>query len=261
METISFAVSQPLCRDFELLVQQRIVSRNAHRIADLGGGANPMLSASFCRRYDLDYSVVDISEEELAKAPAGVRRVHVDLGSRDFTWQGERYDLVFSRMVAEHMPDGRQFHRNVLELVAPGGLALHCFPTLYSLPFLVNRVVSQRFSSWLLKRVQPRDRYRHAKFPAHYSWCRGPSRRQCRRFTSLGYDVVEYQGYFGHPYFEAVPWLDACERRVAAWLALHPLPLGTSYAYLTLAKPARQAATAVAPAWHGHLFPEARWLG
>lgn len=243
---LTFAQTQPLCGDFQALVQQRIAATGFRRIADLGGGANPLLSPAFVRRHGLEYTLFDISEQELAKAPAGFYRLRCDLGSPSFHWEGQRFELALSRMVAEHVPDGRQFHRNVLQLLVPGGIAMHCFPTLYALPFLVNRALSQRSSSWLLDRVQPRDRYCHAKFPAVYSWCRGPSIKQCRRLQRLGYEVIEYRGLFGHPYFEAVPWLDRLQRRFSNALLRHPLPWLTSYAYLTVRRPERQTAIATA---------------
>ena len=39
------------------------------KICDIGGGANPLLSLDFINEHGLDYTVIDIDEEELAKAP------------------------------------------------------------------------------------------------------------------------------------------------------------------------------------------------
>ena len=233
----TYALTQPCCAGFEQFLRDYLVRDRPTRVADLGGGANPLLDPACIHRFQLDYTVLDISQAELDKAPAGYRTVQADLAAPGFRWERPGFDLVFSRMLAEHVPDGARFHGNVWQLLAPGGLALHCFPTLYSLPFVFNRVISDRMSDWLLDRIQPRNRYQHAKFPAYYSWCRGPSPAQLRRFAALGYEVVEYRGLFGHSYFEAVPWLDRLQRRAAARRLQHPQPHRTSYAFIALRKP------------------------
>lgn len=236
----TYALTQPCCGGFEAFVRDYIERERPRRVADLGGGANPMLSAEFVRQHGLDYTVIDISQAELDKAPARCHKVCADLAARQFHWHGDGYDLVFSRMLAEHVPDGAQFHANLLQLLAPGGLALHCFPTLYALPFVLNRLVSDRLSDWLLDLIQPRDRYQYAKFPAYYSWCRGPSLAQQQRFTALGYDIVEYRGLFGHSYFEALPWLHRLQQRSAARRLRRPRPYRTSYAFVALRRPQLQ---------------------
>ncbi len=248
--TVSFALSAPRCDDFPAFLEAWIEHTGAACIADLGGGANPLLSPGFVARRQLDYTVIDIAPAELDKGPRQFRKLCADLGARDFAGGEEwpQFDLVFSRMLAEHVPCGRTFHRNVRRLLAPGGVALHCFPTLYSLPFVLNKLSAEGLSDWLLRRLQPRDRFQYGKFPAYYSWCRGPSRRQLQRFARLGYEVLEYRGYFGHPYFEAFPALDRLERRMATRLLARPRPLLTSYAFVALRKP---GAVAVAVAADG----------
>ena len=248
--TVSFALSAPRCHDFRGFLEAWIEHSGAVCVADLGGGANPLLSSAYVARRGLEYTVIDISQAELDKGPREVHKLCLNLGAREFPWEDERpqFDLVFSRMLAEHVPCGQTFHRNVRRLLAPGGVALHFFPTLYSLPFVLNKLVSERLSDWLLRRLQPRDRFQYGKFPAYYSWCRGPSRRQLQRFAGLGYEVLEYRGYFGHPYFEAYPALDRLERRFAERLLARPRPLLTSYAFVALRKPAAIAVAAGEPA-------------
>jgi hypothetical protein len=57
------------------------------------------------------------------------------------------------------------------------------------------------------------------------------------RFESLGFEVLEYTGYFGHSYYRRrLPLLDFIEGKKAAWLARHPHPLLTSYARVLLRK-------------------------
>jgi 2-polyprenyl-3-methyl-5-hydroxy-6-metoxy-1,4-benzoquinol methylase len=221
--------------DFVRLVQREIEIRGARRVCDIGGGANPALSTEFVTAHDLEYLVIDISAEELAKAPAGYRKHQADLASPTFR-PPERFDLVFSATVCEHIPDPATFHRNVRSLLETGGLALHCFPTLYSLPFLLNRLLPEGVSQELLYRLSPGRRYdeAHGKFPALYRWCRGPTRRQIARFESVGFEVIDYVGLFGHHYFRPIRVIDTLESTVASWLVSHPLPWLTSYARVSL---------------------------
>jgi 2-polyprenyl-3-methyl-5-hydroxy-6-metoxy-1,4-benzoquinol methylase len=76
---------------------------------------------------------------------------------------------VFSKMLCEHLPDARTFHENCLRLLKPGGRAVHFFPTLYTLPFVANRLIPEEFARAVLRRIQPGriDDPKHEKFPAY----------------------------------------------------------------------------------------------
>jgi hypothetical protein len=139
-------------------------------------------------------------------------------------------------MLAEHIIDPEQFHKNILSCLTTNGLAVHYFPTLYTMPFVVNYIMPERLADILLHIFQARDRYQHAKFPAYYRWCRGPTLRQINRFVSLGYEIVEYQGFFGHGYYQKIKVLDKINMIKTEYLLRHPNPNFTSYAYLVLRK-------------------------
>lgn len=122
-----------------------------------------------------------------------------------------KFDLVFSRMVNEHISDGRAYHTNIHNLLEPNGLAAHCFSTLYALPFTANRILPDWIGGMLLNLFAPRDAHKTGKFRAYYSWSRGPSAAVLSRFEALGYEVIEYRGYFGHTYYRRVPLLHRLE--------------------------------------------------
>ena len=207
------------------------------RVCEIGGGANPLLSEDFIAEKRIDYTVLDCSRAELDKAPDAYRKVEADITSRDLSLP-ETYDLMLSRMLAEHVADPRQFHDNVYRHLSPGGYALHFFPTLFTTPFIINALVPERLANWLLDIVAPRDRVRHEKFPAFYRWCRGPTKAQFQRFARMGFDVVEYRGFFGHgAYYRRLPPIRRLHRAKTAFLLEHPLPALTSYAYVLLRKP------------------------
>ena len=147
------------------------------------------------------------------------------------------FDAVFSRWTAEHVRDGERFHRHVFELLRPGGTAVHMFPTLYALPFLVNRMLPPALSSGVLFRACPA---RHAKFRPYYSWCRGPSRAQLARLRSVGFSIERYTGYFGHAFYRRIKPLSAAESAFVGVMVDHPLPALTSFALVVLRRPPEQ---------------------
>jgi SAM-dependent methyltransferase len=216
-----------LCRD------------GARVVTEIGGGARPLLSLEFAADRGVDYTVVDMSADELAKAPAGYRTIAADICADDPP-PVPPADLVFSKTLAEHVRDPERFHRNVYLMLRPGGRAVHFFPTLYAPPFVINRLLPERISSRILSRLQEGREASgtHGKFEALYRWCRGPTRRQLRRLEGVGFRVARYEGFFGHGYFDRIPPIAAVSRRIGEALAAHPVPLLTSYAIVELERPA-----------------------
>jgi 2-polyprenyl-3-methyl-5-hydroxy-6-metoxy-1,4-benzoquinol methylase len=226
-------------RDVKAEIERRILANGAKRILEVGAGANPLFDEAFVAEHGLDYTILDISATELAKAPDSYRKVVADICA-DALEVGARYDFVFSRMLAEHVPDGRAFHRNTFALLAPGGRAFHFFPTMWAPPFVLNRLLPERLAEAVLHAVQPgRERAgKLAKFPAFYSWCRGPTPAQLQRFRSLGYEVESYVGFFGHgAYYLKFPRLLRLHNRIVERLIAHPVAVLTSFAQITLKKP------------------------
>ena len=226
---------------------ERLAAKSAGgRICEIGGGANPALSLDFVRKHDLEYTIVDVSAHELDKAPREYKKVLTDLSAPRHALHGE-FDFIFSVWCCEHVREAATFHRNLFDLLVPGGKALHLFPTLFSPPFVVNRLMPEWISKPLLLLLQPHRSGEgdHGKFPAYYRWCRGPLQSQRKRFEKLGYAIDEYASFFGHSgdvafgsgYLNRVPPL----RMIHEWLARrsvrHPNPWLTTLAYVLLSKP------------------------
>ncbi len=215
------------------------------RVCEIGGGANPALDLDFLRRHRLEYTVVDVAAEELGKAPAEYRRVQADI-SRPGHGLAGGYDLIFSRWCLEHVPRAEMFHREVHQLLAPAGRAFHLFPTLYSLPFVLNRLIPEAITSRLLLALMPHrvPDGDHGKFPASYRWCRGPSRSQLRRLAGVGFTVEEYAAFFGHSgkfsfgsgYLNRIPLLCRIHEEITRLLLHCPVPTLTTYAYVVMQK-------------------------
>lgn len=216
-----------------------IKDSSSQRVLEVGAGANPTFSMEFVKNNNLHYTLLDISAEELEKAPVGYRTIQADIASSPLNLEG-KYDFIFTRMLAEHIRDGEAFHRNIYSLLTPGGIAFHFFPTLYAPPFVVNRLLPERMARYVLNLFQAgRDQEgKHAKFPAYYSWCRGPLGRQIERFENIGFEIREYIGFFGHSgYYKKIPFAEKIHHHLVEWLIKHPIPSLTSFAYIVLVAP------------------------
>jgi len=210
-------------------------------VLEVGSGANPSLSPAEVDRRGLRYTTNDRLASELAKADPAYDTLLLDMATASpDELPRAAFDLVFSRMVNEHVVNGERYHRNIFHLLRPGGVTAHCFSTLYALPFVLNRLLPEQLTGRMLDVFNSRDRYQHDKFAAHYSWSRGPTKRMIKRLSGLGYEIVEYRGYFGHDYYShpLLSPLGALEEAKAEWLCEHPIPALTSYAVAILRRPA-----------------------
>jgi 2-polyprenyl-3-methyl-5-hydroxy-6-metoxy-1,4-benzoquinol methylase len=243
MPVIDFGISSDAWNNVLGEIERMVVEHGFKRVIEVGGGANPSLSAEFIARNGIEYTLLDVSQVELDKAPGAFVKLCADICQEDFT-PARSYDFVFSRMLAEHVSSGERFHRNVRSLLREGGMAFHFFPTLFAPPFVANYLLPERLSEFVLHLVQPgREKSgKVGKFPARYSWCRGPLRSQIRRFEKAGFEVHRYSGFFGHePYYRKLPPLHRLHLRLSSWLARHPVAALTSFAQVVLVRTAAGA--------------------
>ena len=236
---IRFGHQHDAYRDYDATLRGLVEKNECTSICEVGGGANPALPLEYVTAKQLRYSLLDIAPGELAKAPAGYDKIVADISSETVP-PGGPFDLVFSKMVAEHVQDPRRFHRNVYQLLGPGGRAFHFFPTLYALPLLANRLLPESVSSMAQQLFAPRDPEKDGKFPAYYRWCRGPTVAHVRRLEDLGYVVEQYAGFFGHDYYSKIPVVRNAHRFMTSLLLRHPVPWLTSVAYVILRRPNRE---------------------
>lgn len=231
---------------FPGFIEEVIASQRGKRVCEIGAGANPALGPDEIRRHGLEFRAVDEVEGELLKS--GMKETSVfDVCLPNARVPGAPYDVIFSRMTAEHFRDPLHAYKNMLQALVPGGLSVHCFATLYALPFVVNRLVPDRISDMLFRHFAPRDPERHDKFKAYYSRCRGPIAQQLSFFQALGYEIIEYRGYFGHNYYAPrLPLLHRIHRFTANILIKAPIALFTTYATIILRRPAESSALRVA---------------
>src|SRR6266542_1304162 len=219
-------------------VKRFIKATGARRVLEIGSGAAPTLSLSTARELGLEYTTNDVAAEEVAKAPSGYSTLLLDISRDDVPKElVGSFDFVFSRMVNEHVQDGERYYRSIAQLLCSGGTTAHWFSTLYSLPFLVNRLAPERVAARLFQAAVPRGARRHERFKAYYSWSRGPSRSAMRRFHRLGFHVEAFTGYFGHGYYAPrVALLDRLEQRKADALVSHPIVALCTYGHVVMTR-------------------------
>ena len=104
---------------FPEFIQSVILSNSCQRVAEIGAGANPAVPHDFVREHGLRYVAIDADPDELAKADPG-QQVVFDLCGRSGQIPGAPYDLIFSRMTAEHFSNVELAYRNILGSLNPG---------------------------------------------------------------------------------------------------------------------------------------------
>jgi SAM-dependent methyltransferase len=223
---------------FEPRVADVVRSSGGVAVGELGGGANPTLGLQDRVGRPIDLTVLDISAEELDRSPAHLAKLCVDLCAEEPPVH-ERFDVVFSRMLCEHVTSGRAFHRNCYAALRPGGYAVHFFPAPTALPFALNRLLPRTLSERLLETFFPARKRggKHGKFPARYSWCWGPTPKQLERYRSVGFEVVACDVGIGHGYYQHFPVLRSLERAKADFLLRHPTPWQAAFVLFVLRRP------------------------
>ena len=72
---ISYRPSEEARTGYEAFLQRIIETRGIRTVCDIGGGANPALPLAYIRQHNLEYTVLDISESELQKAPPEYHKI------------------------------------------------------------------------------------------------------------------------------------------------------------------------------------------
>jgi SAM-dependent methyltransferase len=217
--------------DYKNTVTDMIKTYGFRNILEVGGGRSPLLSLAEADDLCVKYTVNDISQRELDLAPGWTSKACFDIAGRDAP-AGE-FDLIFSRMVMEHVRDASQAYKNLFELLAPGGIGLHFHPTLFAPPFVINCLLPDSVSRKVLSIFGHRftdtiDEY--PKFPAYYSWCRN-SESVRQKIMAMGFSEVELVDFYGHGYFKKIPGIHQIDASLSRLALKQGLRAFASYAY------------------------------
>lgn len=209
------------------------------RLVEIGGGRDPLFTPDEAAALGIELTINDISQEELDNGPEEFAKARFDIAG-DLTDTGVQrgsYDLAFSRMVFEHVKDGRRAWSNLNEILAPGGVAIAFVPTLYALPYVANMAIPEWVSQKIVKMLYPhRTDDEDPKFPAFYDWAFGSEKKLRPMLQGVGFREAVVVPFYYHDYFERIPvvrQIDNLMNRVAAardWRFL------TSYAYIAARK-------------------------
>ncbi|MGD9753202.1 MAG: class I SAM-dependent methyltransferase [Acidimicrobiia bacterium] len=197
------------------------------RVLEIGAGRAPFVNPANCPAATI--TINDIDPGELERADPHLRKLCFDISGPELP--DERFDFVFSRSVLEHVPDGRQAWRNSLRLLDAGGVALHFFPTLFSPPFVANRLLPERLTLGAARLLRIRDLDAEPKFPARYSWCRASAGLE-RNVRALGFSATAIVPYYDHGYFRRLGPIDRWNTALQQAAQRRDLRVLASYAFL-----------------------------
>lgn len=210
------------------------------RHLDIGGGRDPLFEPAELDALGFTVTLNDISARELALAPDRYRKVRCDITAPDApALLGETcHDLAYCRMVMEHVADVPALWRTIHAVLAPGGVAVSFFPTLYAPPFVLNRLVPERLSSAILHAV---DRNRgedgdNPKFPAFYNYCRGGAGTLAPLLSDIGFAEVTVLPFWGYSYFWKIPGLKQLDTAFTALARKRNWTAVSSFAYVIARK-------------------------
>ena len=168
-------------------------------IYDVGGGKRPFVTAAQKATLGLTIVGIDISQDELNLAPAGVydRTICQDVS----TLQGNgEADLLICLAVLEHVRNVAAAFHAIASCLKPNGNALIFVPS-RNAPFArLNLIVPEGIKKRILYSVYPQSRG-HQGFPSYYDRCTPGDFADLAEFAGLRVDALKL--YFVSTYFYA----------------------------------------------------------
>jgi SAM-dependent methyltransferase len=186
--------------------------RPGARVLDVGSGAEPTIAPGE-RPEGTHYVGLDISQEELDRAPAGSydETLVADL-ARNVPALEERFDLVVSFQVLEHVRPLDQALENMRRYLESGGGMVSRLSGGRSVSALLNRAVPHRAAIWLETTLRGRDP--QSIFPAHYDRCTASELRDMLGSWSEARVIPQHTGAL---YFKFMPPLQALYLGYEEW--------------------------------------------
>ena len=220
-------------------VRELVATLPARAILEIGGGRAPSFTEDEVRAMDVRYTSNDISARELSLAPGWVGKALFDVQTPNPVDIGpfrESYDLVFSKMVMEHVANYRRAYANIHSILRPGGISIAFHPVLFSMPFVMNRLLPETVSDKILQTFFPnRSDSDTPKFPAVYSGCRISS-TVCNNIKKLGFRDVWQVPFFGHNYYSRLPVIREVHRKIDSLILNRRITVLATFAYTIVQK-------------------------
>jgi SAM-dependent methyltransferase len=208
------------------------------RLIEIGGGRDPLFNPHEIEHAGFEMTINDILAGELAHLPPSYRSACFDVAG-DVSGLADirnSFDFAFSRMVFEHVTDGRRAWANLYELLAPGGVALTYIPTLYAFPFAVNKLLPDKLAAKIVKTLYKNRTDEHDPvFPARYSWCFTDARLE-KMLSAIGYREIIVRPFYGHGYYNGLPILHRLQTSFSGIARRYDWRPFTSFAYIAVRK-------------------------
>jgi 2-polyprenyl-6-hydroxyphenyl methylase/3-demethylubiquinone-9 3-methyltransferase len=171
--------------------------RNNSQIYDIGGGKQPFISIDLKKTMQLSIVGIDISEEELIKAPCGAYDKTICVDIAKYRGHGDA-DLLICQAVLEHVRDVEGAFRSISSCLKSGGVACIFVPSRNAVFARLNLILPESIKRVLLFTIFPQTRSAQG-FPSYYNCC-SPS-DFIRLGKENGMDVLEARYYYMSNYF------------------------------------------------------------
>lgn len=179
-----------------MLRAQELV-RVGFQVADVGGGKTPFFSPEDVERSRLRVIGVDISSDELSRAPEGAY-AEFRIGPIEELRGDRDCNLVVAQSVLEHVSDGKKAAEGIASFCGAGGIVITFCPNRRAWFAQLNILLPERVKRWLLFSIFPEKRFRQG-FPAFYDGC--TPAEFVENFGRCGIETVEIVPYFTSSYF------------------------------------------------------------
>ncbi len=193
--------------------------RPGMRVLDVGGGKRPSIDVGKKKELGLWVVGLDLSEQELNRAPSGAydQIVVGDVARASIPGQ---FDLILSNTVLEHVADTRLAMSNLASAMKEGAIMAHLVPCRYALFAVINRMLGKRLAKKVLYCIFP-ERRELSGFDAFYDQCVPSKMRRICEDRDL--EIVEITPYYHSNYFiffAPAHALDICRRMLTQILGL-----------------------------------------
>ena len=166
-------------------------------IYDIGGGKRPYLNPGDKERLKAEVVGLDISAEELDKAPEGAYDQKVCADIAGYTGNGNA-NLILCQSLLEHVCDIEAAFNAFHSILKPGGLALVFVPSRNALFARLNLFIPQALKRTLLHTLYPKSKEIQG-FPAYYHKC---TPRDLKHIAAANnFSVLEEFYYYNSVYF------------------------------------------------------------
>jgi SAM-dependent methyltransferase len=196
------------------------------------GGALTILEAGCGQRWGADLGGVDyvLTGVDIDPAALRIRRevtrdLHVAIEGdlRTVDLGGERFDVIYSSFVLEHVPQVERVLDRIAEWIRPGGLVVIRVPDPRSVHGFITRITPHAFHVWYYRQIKRHPNAGepgHLPYPVHYSdWI---TREGIRQFAEAnGFKLIaEYGDGYVRPGFGLIRAAIHTAKQLVALLSL-----------------------------------------